>query len=255
MQSLIIAFAMYSKIPMPKAEWTEKNMRYAFCWFPLVGLVTGLLEMGVFRLLLFCQAGPVIKGALMTAVPLIITGGIHLDGFMDTTDARSSYGDRNKKLAILKDSHVGAFAVMACGLYLLLSAGAWSEMDWRGMQLMVWVFVLERALSGLAAVNFKGARSDGMLMAFREPARRKQVTAVLIVVAIAAVFIMARVWLPGAAFCAAAALLVLGRYYRMAMREFEGTTGDLAGWFLQTCELVLLLVLVVLRKVEWICVL
>lgn len=249
MQSLIIAFAMYSKIPMPKADWTEKNMRYAFCWFPLVGLVIGLIEMAVFRLLLLGQAGALMKGAVLTAVPLMITGGIHLDGFMDTTDARSSYGDREKKLSILKDSHVGAFAVMGCGLYLLLSAGAWSELDWRGMQLMTCVFVLERALSGLAAVNFRGARSDGMLTAFREPARKKQVTIVLVITAMAVVWVMAGIWLPGAVLCTVAALLVFAGYYRMAMREFGGITGDLAGWFLQTCELTVLLSLVILQLI------
>ena len=67
------------------------------------------------------------------AVPLLVTGGIHLDGFMDTTDARSSYGDMEKKLAILKDSHVGAFAVIGCSFYLILSAGAWSEIDANGI--------------------------------------------------------------------------------------------------------------------------
>ena len=39
--SLIIAIAMYSKIPMPQAEWNEKNMRYAMCFFPVVGVVIG----------------------------------------------------------------------------------------------------------------------------------------------------------------------------------------------------------------------
>lgn len=123
MQSLIIAFAMYSKLPMPRVDWNEKNMRYAFCWFPFVGLVIGLVEWGTFYLLELCRAGGVLKGAVLTVLPLLITGGIHLDGFMDTTDARSSYGDREKKLAILKDSHVGAFAVIGCGMYLLMSAG------------------------------------------------------------------------------------------------------------------------------------
>lgn len=244
MQSLIIAFAMYSKIPMPKADWTEKNMRYAFCWFPLIGLVIGLAEVAVFRLLLFWQAGTVLKGAVLTAVPLLITGGIHLDGFMDTVDARSSYGDREKKLAILKDSHVGAFAVMGCGLYLLLSAGAWSELNWRGMQVMTWAFVLERAMSGLAAVNFRGARSDGMLTAFREPARKRFVTVILVIAAIVSSVIMAVFWLPGAIACTVAALVIFAVYYRMSMKEFGGITGDLAGWFLQTCEIVMLLVLV-----------
>ena len=51
MQSLIIAFAMYSKIPMPRADWNDKNMRYAFCWFPVIGLVIGLVELAVFYIL------------------------------------------------------------------------------------------------------------------------------------------------------------------------------------------------------------
>ena len=215
MQSLIIAFAMYSKIPMPRADWNDKNMRYAFCWFPVIGLVIGLVTSAVFYLLTNWQAGPVFRGACLMAVPLLITGGIHLDGFMDTTDARSSYGDREKKLMILKDSHVGAFAVIGCGLYLILSAGAWSEIDAKGIRIMVMAFVLERALSGLAAVNFKGARKDGMLTAFREPARKRFVTIVLIIEAVAAAVVMCCFWLP------AGVLLILQngdegiwRYYR-----------------------------------------
>ena len=50
MQSLIIAFAMYSKIPMPRADWNDKNMRYAFCWFPVIGLVIGLVDLWIQRM-------------------------------------------------------------------------------------------------------------------------------------------------------------------------------------------------------------
>lgn len=48
MQSLIIAFAMYSRIPMPRADWNDKNMRYAFCWFPVIGLVIRIGELVLF---------------------------------------------------------------------------------------------------------------------------------------------------------------------------------------------------------------
>lgn len=245
MQSLIIAFAMYSKIPMPRADWNDKNMRYAFCWFPFIGLVIGLAEYILFVILTRCQAGDVFRGVCLMAMPLLITGGIHLDGFMDTTDARSSYGDREKKLTILKDSHVGAFAVIGCGMYLLLSAGAWSEMDEKGMRVMLLAFVLERALSGLAAVNFKGARKDGMLTAFREPARKKSVTVILFLEAAVSIVGMCYFCLPLGLLCSFGALLTFVFYYRMAMKEFGGTTGDLAGWFLQMCELIMLLLAVV----------
>ena len=184
--------------------------------------------------------GSVFRGVCLTAVPLWITGGIHLDGFMDTTDARSSYGDREKKLMILKDSHVGAFAVIGCGIYMMLSVGAWSEIDADGIRIMIMAFVLERALSGLAAVNFKGARKDGMLTAFREPARKRMVTVVLVTEAIAVACVMCYLWLPGGVLCCIGALLMFSFYYKTAMKEFGGTTGDLAGWFLQNCELVML---------------
>ena len=57
MQSLIIAFAMYSRIPMPRADWNDKNMRYAFCWFPVIGLVIGLVTGAVFYILTEWQGG------------------------------------------------------------------------------------------------------------------------------------------------------------------------------------------------------
>ena len=57
---------------------------------------------------------------------LLITGGIHIDGYMDTMDAVHSYGDREKKLEILKDSHIGAFAVIMLVTYVLAAAGAFS---------------------------------------------------------------------------------------------------------------------------------
>lgn len=53
-------------------------------------------------------------------------------------------GDREKKLMILKDSHVGAFAVIGCGVYMMLSVGAWSEIDADGIRIMIMAFVLER---------------------------------------------------------------------------------------------------------------
>ena len=60
----------------------------------------------------------------MTLLPILLTGGIHLDGFMDTSDALASYGDRVKKAGDFKDPHTGAFAIIGLGLYLLLYAGA-----------------------------------------------------------------------------------------------------------------------------------
>ena len=108
LQTVAVAFAMFSAVPVPQFNWTEKNMRYAMCAFPLIGVVIGLLWF-------LCGVLP-LPGAARAAgfclIPVWVTGGIHLDGYADTCDALSSYGDREKKLEILKDPHCGAFAVI-----------------------------------------------------------------------------------------------------------------------------------------------
>ena len=101
LRSLLSAFLMYSRIPVPQVEWKEENRRYSLGFFPLVGAVTGGL---VFLWRLLCgniSAGPWIFAAGAVLIPVLVTGGIHLDGFCDVTDAKASYGDREKKLEIM----------------------------------------------------------------------------------------------------------------------------------------------------------
>ena len=81
LKSLASAFLMYSRIPMPQVEWKEENRRYALCFFPLIGAVSGavfLLWRYVCGLL---GVGSFLCGAVSAFIPLFITGGIHLDGF------------------------------------------------------------------------------------------------------------------------------------------------------------------------------
>jgi len=115
LQTIAVAFAMFSAIPVPQFDWNEKNMRYAMCAFPLIGVVIGAAWC-------VCGALPLpgfAKAAGFALIPVWITGGIHLDGYADTCDALSSYGDREKKLEILKDPHCGAFAVIRLCSYFL----------------------------------------------------------------------------------------------------------------------------------------
>ena len=111
--------------------------------------------------------------------------------------------------------------------------------------LLICVFVLSRALSAWTLVTMKGARPQGMLGDFSRAAQKRAVT---VSGSIYAVLCMA-VWtaLGGwiAAMCAAAAVLCVLAYRRMAYRQFGGVTGDLAGWFLQVTELALTAVIVI----------
>ena len=119
LNSLWIAFRTYSRIPVPEAEWTEDNMKYAMCFFPLVGVVIGGAEFLWMFLAGLLDCPMILRAAIASLLPLLITGAIHMDGFMDTADALSSHKDRETMLQILKDSHTGAFAVICAGMWML----------------------------------------------------------------------------------------------------------------------------------------
>ena len=89
--SFIIAFAMYSKIPMPRTEWTKDNMKYAMCFFPVIGAVIGAVILLWNYIQGYAGFGNSFYTVVLMMIPVLITGGIHLDGLLDTSDALSSY--------------------------------------------------------------------------------------------------------------------------------------------------------------------
>ena len=244
-RSLLIAFSTYSRIPVPQVEWNEENRRYSMCFFPLVGLVTGLLVWGWLSLCACLKMGPFLQGAVAALLPLLITGGIHMDGYMDTTDALASWQSQEKRLEILKDSHTGAFAVMGCAGYLLLSAALYSEADPAAGLRLAGVFVLSRALSAFALVRMRNARNRGMLDDISRVAEKRLVTLSGGVYALLCLVLWLATGVRTALLCVLAAVLCSLYYQHMSYKQFGGVTGDLAGWFLQVTELVLTAVIVI----------
>ena len=244
-RSLLIAFSTYSRIPVPQVEWTEENRRYSMCFFPLVGLVTGLVLWGWLALCDHFEIDLFLRGTVAALVPLVITGGIHMDGFMDTVDALASWQPAEKRLEILKDSHTGAFAVMGCAGYLLLSAALYSEADPAAGLRLAGVFVLSRALSAFALVRMRNARNRGMLDDISRVAEKRLVTLSGGVYALLCLVLWLATGVRTALLCVLAAVLCYLYYQHMSYKQFGGVTGDLAGWFLQVTELVLTAVIVI----------
>lgn len=244
LNSLFMAFSLYSQIPVPQVPWDEKAMRYCICFLPLVGAVIGAAQALLFVGLTLLSPGPVFCGALLTALPVLLSGGIHLDGFLDTCDAIHSYRGKEDRLSILQDPHVGAFAVTGGILYFVLDLGIWTEAasgaDAHGTGVLCLGFVLSRALSAFAALTFPKAKKDGMLRRETDPAAPVKETAAAVMAAAALLTCAAMVWMAPLCGLAAslAALAVLLYYRRMSEKQFGGITGDLAGWFTQVCELI-----------------
>lgn len=258
-QSLIIAFSTYSKIPMPGVCWSEKGMKYSICFFPFVGIVLGGASLGLFLLITnVLSVSVVLVSVLLSVLPIIVTGGIHMDGYLDTIDAKGSYKEKEEKLEIMKDPHVGAFAIIGGCIYFLLYFGFMYQLVFhinetvagletgKKLQQSIHIFlpyVLSfgyiRALSGLSVVTFHKAKKDGMLATTATNSDKKTKTIMIGWIIIFAILLVTICRLLGVLVAGTGMLCFL--YYRgMAYKVFGGTTGDLAGWFLQVTELLCL---------------
>lgn len=235
--SFFIALSMYSRIPVPRVDWEKENMRYAMCFFPMIGVVIGAVMYLAGWLLDKTSVGGLFRGVVFTLIPIIITGGIHMDGFMDTMDALGSWGDREKKLEILKDSHAGAFAILGMGCYLMWSVAVWSELPAEVLRVCGVSFVLSRALSGFSVVTFPAARNSGLLKMFQDGAQKKVVRITMCLYVAAAVIMMAVMNARAMTGAVAGAMIAFLYYIVVSRKQFGGVTGDLAGFFLETAEL------------------
>lgn len=260
--SFKIAFSMYSKIPMPQSEWSKENMRYVMCFFPLVGLVSGALTIGWVALLPILRldgGGFGLGAAVLALIPVAVTGGIHLDGFLDTSDALGSWQEPERRLEILKDSCAGAFAVIMGCVYFALSLGAytafqdaaleiWEKGSFGDMRIVfqaACLYIISRSLSGLAIVTRPMAKNTGLAAAFSDGAQKRTVAVTMVVyLVVCCAAVLALNPLPGAV-SLLVGLAVYMYYGSMAKSKFGGVTGDLAGWFVQAAELGMLLALTV----------
>ena len=246
LESANIAFSMYSIIPMLRIDWNSQNMKYALCYLPCIGLVIGALQgVMLWGLSQYTELNSILLAAFAVLLPVLITGGIHMDGFCDTMDAIGSHQTIEKKLEILKDSNSGAFAVIGCASYFIMSFAAWySAIDLCGTAAfwtLMLTFTLSRSLSGLAIVSFKCAKNSGLVSMFAKAADRKKARIVLAIWVVLTSCAMLLISVKTGVLCILTAALVFGCYYRMCMKQFGGVTGDLAGFFLQNCELLMCL--------------
>lgn len=251
LRSLSMAFTMYSRIPVPRVKWEKDNMAYAMCFFPLVGVVIGAV---LYFWLWLCGElgiGIALRSAVSVLMPIGISGAIHMDGFCDTADALGSRQTRERKLEILKDPGAGAIALISCCAYLLLYFALWCEADISAQTMLVTALipVLSRSLSGLSVVTFRNARGGGLLATFSKAAQTLVVRAVMVVWIVALLITLALLGRLAGIGAGLGAVIVFIYYRLMSYRQFGGITGDLAGYFLQLCEMFSLLFVIIFQRI------
>ena len=235
LRSLIICFAVFSKIPMPYIDWEKKDMKYIFCFLPLVGVVMGALFIGLNLLAQRFNVPETAFGIISFAVAmLLVNGGIHMDGFMDTIDALSSHKSRDDKIRILDDPHTGAFAIIYAIFYVLITAYILGTVDNLAEAVyMAIVFVFTRALVGIVAMSEDLAKNSGMLYTFVSSAN-KFVTAVICVVWLIASISVMEILAPVRSIITLGVVFIFVMLFQnMNRKHFGGISGDLMGYLLK----------------------
>ena len=117
-RAFLMCQSMFCAIPVP-GVWDEKAKDKMLLFLPLVGLEMGVLWCGLAWGCSMLKLPVMVSALLLAVFPFLVTGFLHLDGFMDVSDAVRSWRDLERRREILKDSHVGSFAVINVILLIL----------------------------------------------------------------------------------------------------------------------------------------
>ena len=241
--ALSMAFGMFCAIPCPIKRWDENLRARQLVCLPLVGAFIGLLW-GAAALLLcgWCGWSGLLPAALLTALPLLLTGFIHLDGFMDCCDAIYSRRDLEKRQQILKDSHCGAFAVIHLALYLMLFVGA---MDHAAAVPVALVFLpmATRCVAGLSVATIRPMHTSQYAAVRRYRPRHIVALGVLLAVSVAVPVLLEGL----CGLSAAAAALAAFCTVRFGVKQLDGMSGDISGFAITRGEVAGVLALAVLN--------
>ncbi len=172
LEAAVAAMQFLTRIPIPVSlSYDERLNRRSVACYPLVGAAIGLI-VALTGLLIAPALPPTVAAIILVALWTMLSGGLHLDGLMDTADGLLSHRSPERMLEIMKDSRVGAMGVMVCifavGLKVALLASlieVW-RMEW--LPLVILVPVWSRAFLGTAIACWPYARQgQGLGALFR----------------------------------------------------------------------------------------
>ncbi len=243
---LLAAFQFLTLLPI-KRGFTAEQVGRSSVYFPIVGLLIGLVLAGLNWGLGLILPGAVVNVLLVVALA-ILSGGLHLDGLADTLDGMAGHRTPEERLAIMKDSRIGGFGAIGIALFFLIEYVVLNNIP-AGSKLPV--LILAPVLSRWAMVNsifvYPYARPAGLGKAFKEAVNlRHFIVATLVSLALSVVLfrwagliIMAGVWL---------VVTLMALHFQSRLR---GLTGDTYGAINEISLVVVLFIVVLLSHNHW----
>ena len=231
LQAWAMCRSMFCFIPSPWRIWNEEARPLMLVFLPVLGLELGAIWWGLAWLLRYFAVPVAVAALLLCAYPYAVTGAIHLDGFMDVVDAVRSCAGAEKRREILKDPHVGSFAVVGCVLALLAGFSVFS-VGKGNILLLLLIPVVSRCGSALGVTLLRPMSTSQYA---RQSINKKQAVAlfVMLAAALAVGFLLCGI--------SGLALVIELAAYGLALlrgyRTLGGMNGDVAGYSLTIAEL------------------
>ncbi len=225
--------SMFCALPSPWKIWDEKAKGIMLLFLPVVGLEIGLVWALLAWLCSLWQLPNLVTGILLCIWPYLATGFIHLDGFMDVTDAVKSWRSLERRREILKDSHVGSFSVIAIVILVLSQFALFASVKPNADSLiLLFVPAVSRCGSALAVTGLK-SMSTSQYADQKKPKGHLVILSLMLAAFLTLGFLLCGKY----GFALAGGVLGYGLALRRGYRSLEGMNGDIAGYALTVSEL------------------
>lgn len=243
-KGIIMSFSMYTTIPMPQQKWEEKNFPFIIVGLPFVGLVIGIIWFMFAKVLMKANIPITINSAIICLIPLFLSGFIHIDGYMDTCDAIFSRASLEKKHKILKDSLVGAFAViglLVIGLIYYISIYEILNQQ-KNIISLIFIPIFSRGITSLFIIKTNPISKEGFIATFKKDLNNNHFVSMVVILLIFLIL----AYLLGSikiVFINIIACIIFAIY---CIKDLKGISGDLCGFIITTSSVVSLLFLAIL---------
>ena len=232
LHAIVMCQSMFCSIPAPQV-WDEKAKDKMLLFLPVVGLEIGALWAVLAWFCRLLNLPALVTGLILCAYPYIVTGFIHLDGYMDVTDAVKSWRDLGRRREILKDSHVGSFAVIGIVLLMLAQFACFASAPAdTNFLILIFIPAVSRCCSALAVTGLK-PMSTSQYADRSKPKSHMVGLTVMLCILLAAGFLLCGKY----GFALVGCLGGYGLALRRAYKSLDGMNGDISGYALNIGEL------------------
>jgi len=249
MRGFLLALQFLTIIPIGTRLSIDKNkLHQATVYFPLVGLLLGLILAGVNNLLLLIQLEQFLTNTILVILLIILTGGLHLDGLADTFDAFLSRKNKSEMLKIMRDSRIGVMGVLSLISIILIKLSLFCSLDLSVKNIsLILMCMLSRYSLVFSMFSFPYAREEGKAKTFIEKMNFK----IFSLATIITLFCVIILWQLKGLFPFILVVIFVFLTGKFISKKIGGITGDTLGAINELVEVFVLLNILILTK-NWI---